>query len=381
MFRRLALPVVISAAVIFSACSESEGSENTSESTNSSAVAPETPLDVEYIEVGPENVGVTTLALPNGDGVEVWYPTEVVATGQVSYDVRDFVPESLKALLTAEIPASYSIDATRDADVKAGKYPVVLFSHGFSGMRLQSSFLTSHLASWGMIVISPDHAVRDLKHAFVGQTGDPKQAVTDLFDALAATTADARFTDVMDQTQIATLGHSAGGGTALMAAADDRIIGYVSMASGSLGGSDAAAPAMPDKPSFFIAGTLDEVVSPTEVTQVAFEKAPSPSIYWLVDGVGHNGFDDFCTFGDGKGIIGVAEASGLGPILDTQPQFRKLGSDGCLPPAVSSEIGFPIIRQAVTAWLVDLFGTSLDTTRILEVESGQYGAEVTITAK
>lgn len=34
---------------------------------------------------------------------------------------------------------------------------------------------------------------------------------------------------------------------------------------------------------------------------------------------GYQGFDDFCTFGIGTGIIGIAEASGLGPLLDIQP--------------------------------------------------------------
>ena len=37
-------------------------------------------------------------------------------------------------------------------------------------------------------------------------------------------------------------------------------------------------------------------------------------VLWKIDGVGHNGFDDFCTFGNGTGIIGVAQASALGPV-------------------------------------------------------------------
>ena len=88
----------------------------------------------------------------------------------------------------------------------------------------------------------------------------------------------------------------------------------------------------------------------------AYEAAPSPSLLWIIDGVGHNGFDDFCTFGDGKGIIGLAEASGLGPLLDAQPELRALGSDGCLPPARPADTTFPLIRHAVTAWIRALFG-------------------------
>ena len=36
--------------------------------------------------------------------------------------------------------------------------PVVLFSHGFAGTRLQSKFICSHLASHGYVVAAPDHA-------------------------------------------------------------------------------------------------------------------------------------------------------------------------------------------------------------------------------
>jgi hypothetical protein len=77
---------------------------------------------------------------------------------------------------------------------------------------------------------------------------------------------------------------------------------------------------------------------------------------WIIEGVGHNGFDDFCTFGNGSGIIGLAEASGLGGLLDAQPSLRRLGQDGCLPPAVPVTETFPIINHAVTAWIRALFG-------------------------
>ena len=74
-----------------------------------------------------------------------------------------------------------------------------------------------------------------------------------------------------------------------------------------------------------------------------------------MDATGHNGFDDFCTFGNGSGIIGFAEASGLGPVLDAQPQLRALGQDGCLPPAAPVDQAFPVIREATTSFLQSLF--------------------------
>ena len=76
----------------------------------------------------------------------------------------------------------------------------------------------------------------------------------------------------------------------------------------------------------------------------------------VIVGVGHNGFDDFCTFGNGTGIIGIADASGLGEFLDSQPQLRALGEDGCVAPAVPVEQTFPIVRHAVTAFVRRLTG-------------------------
>ena len=341
------------AAIALSACGASS-SESGIEPGDPSAA---TPADA-YIAAGPLPVGVATIELDRGPEVEIWYPATAPAEGDSptdTYDVRDFTPEAIRGLLTGDAPATFTIDAERDASPASGRYPVVLFSHGASGMRVQSSFLTAHLASWGMVVIAPDHWSRDLPRALVGQTvGTREDTPNDLFDALDAVSASESLGAMLDLENIAIVGHSAGGGTALLAATDDRIDGYVSMASGIL--SSATDTAMPAKPSFFIAGTLDAITPVAEVTRPAFESAPSPSLLWVLDETGHNGFDDFCTFGNGTGIIGVADASGLGPILDQNPSLRRLGEDGCVPPAVDVRKAFPIIRHSVTAWLRNLFG-------------------------
>ncbi|MEO6123028.1 MAG: hypothetical protein ABIR32_04905, partial [Ilumatobacteraceae bacterium] len=134
---------------------------------------------------------------------------------------------------------------------------------------------------------------------------------------------------------------------------------------------------LPDKPSFFLAGALDQVIS-TDRTHDAFETVPVPSLYWSIDGVGHNGFDDFCTFGDGKGIIGIAEASGLGALLDAMPKFRTLGQDGCVPPAAPVATTFPIIQHAVTAWFIQLFGTDQTPKGLGPAVADSYSEGVTI---
>ena len=377
--RRPAAVGLIAAVMLVSSCSGGDDTsgtttpvESTTGSTASTSDAPPSTIDptrlaAVYAEAGPFPVGVTTLELDKGPLVEGWYPAVAGSTGTETYDVRDFTPDAIKAILTGDAPASYSYAATRDADVADGAYPVVLFSHGFTGIRVQSSFLTAHLASWGMIVVSPEHPSRDLTNVLAGTaSGDRADSVDDLLVSLdlisaQATDPTSRFDGHVDTAHVAAVGHSAGGGTVLGAAgADERIDGYVSLASGAFlggGGTTTSAPAaLPDVPSFFMAGSVDAVVPADAVTRPSWDAAPSPSLLWVLDGVGHNGFDDFCTFGNGTGIIGVAEASGLGAFLDAQPQLRTLGQDGCIAPAVPVADTFPVIRHGVTAWLRALFG-------------------------
>jgi fermentation-respiration switch protein FrsA (DUF1100 family) len=346
-----------------------------------------------YTERGEYPVGVTTLERPGGQLVEIWYPAVAGTTGTETYDMRDFAPPAIRDILTGDVDSTSSHEAGRDAEVADGSFPVVLFSHGFTGMRLQSTFLTAHLASHGMIVVSTDHPSRDLLNVLGGTAADaPQDATADVFDSLDLIVAenevvDGRFESRVDPSRVAVVGHSAGGGTALAVAADERITSYISLASGAFrpgsdpnSGSDSDLT-LPDLPSFFIAGALDAVVPPEERTRPAYEAAPSPSRLWIIDRAGHNAFDDFCTFGDGTGIIGVADASGLGAFLDAQPQLRALGEDGCLEPNVPVEEVFPIIRHAVTAELRYRFGIDAEPVGLGVEVADQYAVPVEIAEK
>ena len=96
---------------------------------------------------GPYPVSATTLEGVDDRGkwivTEVWYPA-------APEDGAEFEPYS--GLNLGE-------DAYRDApwDLRGGPYPVVAFSHGYGGIRFQSSYLTTWLASHGFVVVAPDH--------------------------------------------------------------------------------------------------------------------------------------------------------------------------------------------------------------------------------
>ena len=417
--RRLA--VSIAALMLVTACSDGSKSSSTqaadtaspatdspvtdlpaTDVTSTTDAAATTTVDISrqamaYSEYGPYPVGVTTLQLDKGPLVEVWYPAVEGTTGTETYDVRDFVGEAIRGVLTGDVPATYSYLAGRDADVGEGEFPVVLFSHGFTGIRVQSSFLTSNLASWGMIVVSPEHPSRDMENVLNNTaSGDRADSVDDLLQSLDLITAEgadaaSRFNGHVDAERVAAVGHSAGGGTVLAAAGDSRVDGYVSLASGIFSGAGGDATVttttttttapLPAKPSFFIGGSVDAVVPFATVTEPTYAAAPAPSLLWEIDGVGHNGFDDFCTFGNGTGIIGIAEASGLGAFLDGAPGLRALGEDGCVPPAIPVATTFPIINHAVTAWVRNLFGIDADAVGLETDVAGLYETPVTISSK
>ncbi|MEX1105048.1 MAG: hypothetical protein WEB78_02515 [Ilumatobacteraceae bacterium] len=414
--RRPLIALLTMSALLFAACSSDGGSTAdttaapattkpattepaTTDAPTTTAAATTTTMNIEvvanaYTEPGPYPVGVTTLTLAKGNQVEVWYPAAAdTVVGDVTYDVRDFTPEAIRGILTADVPATYTFQGARDATGADGAFPVVLFSHGYTGIRLQSTFLTAHLASWGFVVASPDHPSRDLTNVLSGTaSGDRADSVDDLLQTLDLVIAEgASATGALgghvDDEHVVAVGHSAGGGTIVGAALDPRVDGYVSLASGILlGDGDATtttveAQQLPDKPSFFMAGAVDQVISATERTKPSFEQVPTPSLLWILDSVGHNGFDDFCTFGNGTGIIGVAEASGLGGLLDAQPQLRTLGEDGCVPPAVPVTETFPAIQHAVTAWIRALVGTDAEPVGLGPEVAGAYPVAVTIEAR
>ena len=62
-------------------------------------------------------------------------------------------------------------------------------------------------------------------------------------------------------------------------------------------------------------------------------------------------------------------------------QFRRLGEDGCLPPAAPVEETFPIVEHAVTAFLRNLFGVDPEPVGLGPDVAGEYAVPVQIEQK
>lgn len=395
------LPTLLAAAVLLAACgSDSDGSADTTSALPpaTEAPAPETtdavvdttevpdttPETTETAEPevtaadlaarGPYAVGVTTRTLPEGGLVEVWYPAdESAAGGTTSYKVSDFLPPAIADLLNGDVDDSFTIDGTRDAPAAAdGPFPIVLFSHGASSFRTQSSHLAEHLASWGIVTASTDHPSRDLLNGLGGTAEGQPPSVDQMRSMRTYLTTlgdDPILGGALDTERVALGGHSAGGGTIAEVALDEGILGYVSYASG-------LRDVIPGVPSLFMAGELDGIIEASRTAE-AFELASAPSWLWVFDDAGHLAFSDLCAIGGGDAnLIVLAEAAGLGAFIDDR--LRTLATDGCDEPNRPVQEVWPGIDQAATGFYRWVFGIDAEP---IGLDESVVTTGVTITSK
>ncbi|MEZ5098388.1 MAG: hypothetical protein R3C15_00955 [Thermoleophilia bacterium] len=174
-----------------------------------------------YSKRGPQPVGVRRLAVDPAIArrATIWYPArpaEDAAPGTTyAYELTLFAPLGRLAI------ATHRGDASRDVppDLESGPYPLVVLSPGYAIGSGAYAWLAEHLASYGLVVVSPEpdeelnpsliwrstitrpRAMRDLL-AQLDEQSRPGEALHGLIDPL----------------HTAVIGHSYGGYTALAAA-------------------------------------------------------------------------------------------------------------------------------------------------------------------
>lgn len=233
------------------------------------------------------------------------------------------------------------------------KFPVVIFSHGDAGFRKESTFLTTRLASWGMIVAAPEHPSHDLAHAISPTAGpvptdvDDVRATIDLLQH--ANAPGAPLADRVDLSKIAIVGYDEGARAAVTVAADPRVDGYVVLAA-----HDGSSATLPNKPSLSVAGAKDRVAPAGDTAALALH-APAPSYVWVIGGAGHNAFTDLCIVAKQQGgLVAFAEKAGIGSL--SSPSLRTVVTDGCAPPDIDVTQAWTVIDQVVTAFLRNVIG-------------------------
>jgi predicted dienelactone hydrolase len=153
--------------------------------------------------------------------VEVWYPA-TLAPGQVqSTRYQDALGSGPGDPKRPVVPFTFPGRAARNAapDKAGGRYPLVIFSHGYPGSRYLMSYLAENLASKGYVVASIDHT--DSTHAdkvafastLLNRAPDD-QAVLDGVAALS-TSERSFLSGLVDADRTALVGYSMGGYGAL----------------------------------------------------------------------------------------------------------------------------------------------------------------------
>lgn len=311
-------------------------------------------------------VGVATLS--TGDVTfEVWYPASDATTGATeSPDFDQFLPASFTDHVGGVSFPTFDSGAVRDAALRVPEspYPVVIFSHGFGGMRLQSIDYTAHLASRGYVVLAADHPGRmmgdvlpclfspPLEGCDLSGFGEDDPAVDDVEALLAWTEApDARFAGALDASRIGLSGHSAGAGTTIeVGDADERIAALLPMAG-------YGAPAR-DVRTLLMGGTCDAFAEDA-ASVAAYEQLQNGALVRILD-AGHLAFSDLCALD----LLGLAE-EWLAGRDDLNPTFYsgllQLASDGCPSAAPTAdvcgaeafldlEVSAPIVRHYATTF-------------------------------
>jgi predicted dienelactone hydrolase len=258
-------------------------------------------------DLGEFPVGVRTLELvdasrPNADGsgqrpvtVEIWYPSTAEAVAGVERYVVN-----LFGFDVARTPTY------RDVAHAPGPFPLVLFSHGNGGIRFQSIFLATQLASHGYVVASPDHHGNTFLDIGLGMvdaasaTNRPLDMRFMLDELLLRNAATGDFLEsTIDASRIGMSGHSFGGFTTFALAAgpnlDPRIGAFMPLAPATL--FDAAFLGSITAPILIQGGDLDGT-TPYDSQQLApFQSlSPGATVVGLakIVGAGHFTFSDVC---------------------------------------------------------------------------------------
>lgn len=156
-----------------------------------------------------------------------------------------------------------------------GNHPIITWGNGTAAPTMVYRPLLNHLASWGFVVIASDSVMT--------QNGDDLIAGIDyLIDQNETPRSD--FYGMLDTDHIGTTGHSQGGGGAINAATDSRVTCSVPIAPspGSIG--------QVDGPVFLVAGRTDSIVSASLVRATSYSRATGPTVFGIVDGMGHMAF-------------------------------------------------------------------------------------------
>lgn len=256
--------------------------------------------------------------------IEVWYPAEI-PDGRAEIVVYEEVMGNNGDPKRPLIPYTFKGRALRDAAVKkaASAYPLVILSHGYTGSRLMFSYLAENLASKGYVVASIDHTESTFRDAGGFASTLLNRSLDQLFvlnemDRLGQANSGSFLTGIVDASRTGIVGYSMGGYGVLNTAGagysptaekffqtitggsdalkirttgnetylqsqDSRIKAVVAFAPWGMerGAWDAAGLAGLQTPTFFVAGSLDDISGYEKGIKAIYEGAVNADRYLL----------------------------------------------------------------------------------------------------
>lgn len=156
-----------------------------------------------------------------------------------------------------------------------GNHPIITWGNGTGAPTFSYKALLRHLASWGFVVVASNSSMTQSGKEMVGG-----------IDYLIKenSKSGSTFYKMLDTDSVGTTGHSQGGGGAVNAAKDDRVICTAPLAS---------SPAQIKKvkcPIFIVAGSADNIISANLVRSMCYTPATTPTIFGIIQGLNHSGF-------------------------------------------------------------------------------------------
>lgn len=313
--------------------------------------------------MGPYPVGVKTVTIvdpsrttpghtsPRALVTEIWYPAKesARAMSNETYVLHDYLPDDLKGTISAEALGQVETAAHRDAPVRddGDTYPLIIFSHGKGGIRMQSNFYTVTLASHGFVVVSPDHEgdtlvdllregdvnVNTTLDSFVDRPKD----VLFLLDTFTRLPSTDPLQPIIDVERIGVTGHSFGAITSLRSAGmDARIDAVVAQAPAGYTLTQTDVPTMLEDygiPLMIQSAGLDRTLPEDPHATSLWEHFHTPR-YWLrMPTAGHFTFSDLC----------VLDVEAIDAAIDLD--VSNVLTDGCGMENISTVQAFPIINN------------------------------------
>jgi len=259
------------------------------------------------LEPGRYRVGRRTTLLVDPDrsgrmlGVDIWYPTFATEGAPSTYEL--FPGVSFEAA-----------GAFHEAPAGPGTFPLIVFSHGRTGVRFAYSLVCEALAARGAVVVSSDHPGDALTDWLLGtNTDDRTNEVNRVADAHLVLRAllhgdpnvPVDVLNAIDHSRVALAGHSYGAYTALATAAGargveshDRVRAAVVFQPYTRIMSDSLLGRVP-VPVLLVVSELDRVTPPETDAERPWSLLRARPV-WRLDvlGAGHQAISDIALYAE-----------------------------------------------------------------------------------